>query len=255
MAVAGRWNTEKAAGRKVLVVDDEVVAANSVRRTLNRRGFRVDEAFSGREALNRILNEMYDLVLLDMKMPDTNGLELLPTIKKHRPKLPVVMVTGTRRSTRPSRPSSEARPTTSPSPSRRKSSSARPARRFGGRWFRIVCPWADSKRGPGSAWWRGPWPSPWPAPSDTPTTSPKPTGCSTTASASSSADWPAACSRSRRAPALSPRPSARWRSSAPRSSRRSSCCSSGRRPAWSPRMPTPPSSSPRQPCSPPRRSS
>lgn len=94
MAVAGRWNPEKATGRKVLVIDDEVVAANSVRRTLNRRGFRVDEAFSGREALNRILNEMYDLVLLDMKMPDTNGLELLPTIKKHRPKLPVVMVTG-----------------------------------------------------------------------------------------------------------------------------------------------------------------
>ena len=94
MAVAGRWNSEKATGRRVLVVDDEVVAANSVRRTLNRRGFRVDEAFSGREALNRILNEMYDLVLLDMRMPDTNGLELLPTIKKHRPKLPVVMVTG-----------------------------------------------------------------------------------------------------------------------------------------------------------------
>jgi len=94
MAVAGRWNSEKATGRKVLVVDDEVVAANSVRRTLNRRGFRVDEAFSGREALNRILNEMYDLVLLDMRMPDTNGLELLPTIRKHRPKLPVVMVTG-----------------------------------------------------------------------------------------------------------------------------------------------------------------
>ena len=94
MAVAGRWNADKATGRKVLVVDDEVVAANSVRRTLTRRGFRVDEAFSGREALNRILNEMYDLVLLDMKMPDTNGLELLPTIKKHRPALPVVMVTG-----------------------------------------------------------------------------------------------------------------------------------------------------------------
>jgi CheY-like chemotaxis protein len=94
MPVTGRWSAEKATGRKVLVIDDEVVAANSVRRTLNRRGFRVDEAFSGREALNRILNEMYDLVLLDMKMPDANGLELLPTIKKHRPRLPVVMVTG-----------------------------------------------------------------------------------------------------------------------------------------------------------------
>ena len=92
--VTGRWNPEKAAGRKVLVVDDEVVAANSARRTLNRRGFQVDEAFSGREALNRILSEMYDLVLLDMRMPDANGLELLPAIKKHRPKLPVVMVTA-----------------------------------------------------------------------------------------------------------------------------------------------------------------
>ena len=78
----------------MLVVDDEPVVANSVRRTLSRRGYMVEEAFSGNEALNRILNEMYDLVLLDMRMPDSNGLELLPTIKKHRPSLPVVMVTG-----------------------------------------------------------------------------------------------------------------------------------------------------------------
>lgn len=94
MAVTGRWNPNKSTGQKVLVVDDEPVVASSMRRSLNRRGFRVDEAFSGNDALNRILNEMYDLVLLDMRMPDSSGLELLPTIKKHRPKLPVVMVTG-----------------------------------------------------------------------------------------------------------------------------------------------------------------
>ena len=94
MAVVGRWNPEKATGRKVLVVDDEPVVASSIRRSLTRRGCRVDEAFSGNDALNRILTEMYDLVLLDMRMPDANGLELLPTIKKHRPALPVVMVTG-----------------------------------------------------------------------------------------------------------------------------------------------------------------
>jgi DNA-binding NtrC family response regulator len=94
MAVTGRWNPAKATGRRVLVVDDEPVVVNSVRRTLSRRGYQVEEAFSGHEALNRILNEMYDLVLLDMRMPDGNGLELLPTIKKHRPTLPVVMVTG-----------------------------------------------------------------------------------------------------------------------------------------------------------------
>ncbi len=94
MAMTGRWNPNKATGRRVLVVDDEPVVASSMRRALNRRGFRVDEAFSGNDALNRILNQMYDLVLLDMRMPDSSGLELLPTIKKHRPKLPVVMVTG-----------------------------------------------------------------------------------------------------------------------------------------------------------------
>jgi DNA-binding NtrC family response regulator len=94
MAVTGRWDAAKATGRKVLVIDDEAVVANSIRRTLTRRGFTVEEAFSGNDALNRILTRMYDLVLLDMKMPDANGLELLPIIKKHRPLLPVVMVTG-----------------------------------------------------------------------------------------------------------------------------------------------------------------
>jgi DNA-binding NtrC family response regulator len=94
LPVTGRWDTSKATGRRVLVIDDEAVVANSIRRTLSRRGFKVEEAFSANDALNRILSEMYDLVLLDMRMPDANGLELLPTIKKHRPALPVVMVTG-----------------------------------------------------------------------------------------------------------------------------------------------------------------
>ncbi len=94
MAVTGRWNPKKSSSRRVLVVDDEVVVAHSVRRSLTRRGFHVDEAFSSREALARILTEMYDLVLLDVRMPDGSGLELLPKIRKHRPQLPVVMVTG-----------------------------------------------------------------------------------------------------------------------------------------------------------------
>lgn len=94
MPLAGRWDSTKATGRKVLVIDDEAVVANSIRRTLSRRGFTVEEAFSANDALDRIISDMYDLVLLDMKMPDANGLELLPTIKKHRPALPVVMVTG-----------------------------------------------------------------------------------------------------------------------------------------------------------------
>ncbi len=90
----GYWPSKQHPSKRVLVVDDEVVVVNSVRKTLNRRGFIVDEAFSGTVALARILSQKYDLVLLDMRMPDLNGLDLLPKIKKHRPDLPVVMVTG-----------------------------------------------------------------------------------------------------------------------------------------------------------------
>ena len=90
----GRWQTARGSGRRVLVVDDEVVVVNSIRKSLLRRGHTVDEAFNGKEALARILSQHYDLVLLDMRMPDLNGLELLPKIKNHRPNLPVVIVTG-----------------------------------------------------------------------------------------------------------------------------------------------------------------
>lgn len=83
-----------AADYRVLVVDDEPVVANSIRRTLIRRGFQVEEAFTGREALTRIRDGTYDLVLLDMRMPDAHGLDLLPLIHKRRPRLPVVVVTG-----------------------------------------------------------------------------------------------------------------------------------------------------------------
>jgi DNA-binding NtrC family response regulator len=90
----GSRSAKKPAARRILVVDDEVVVVSSVRKTLVRRGYVVDEAFSGTAALSRIFAQKYDLVLLDMRMPDLNGLDLLPKIKKNRPDLPVIMVTG-----------------------------------------------------------------------------------------------------------------------------------------------------------------
>jgi CheY-like chemotaxis protein len=74
----GYWPAVKAYARRILVVDDEAVVVNSIRRSLIRKGYLVDEAFTGRSALTRILAEDYDLVILDMRMPDMNGLELMP---------------------------------------------------------------------------------------------------------------------------------------------------------------------------------
>jgi two-component system response regulator HydG len=96
MPIAGFWRSAKAAARspKVLVVDDEPVVVNSIRKTLARKAFKVAEAFSGKEALSRIMAENFDMVLLDMKLPDANGLELISDIKKRKPNLRVVIVTG-----------------------------------------------------------------------------------------------------------------------------------------------------------------
>jgi DNA-binding response OmpR family regulator len=96
MPVVGFWRSaaEATAMPKVLVVDDEPVVVNSIRKTLVRKAFKVDEAFSGQQALSLIEKGAYDLVLLDMRLPDANGLELISDIRKRRPNLRVVIVTG-----------------------------------------------------------------------------------------------------------------------------------------------------------------
>ncbi len=96
LPVTGRWQHEKESVRspRVLVVDDEPVVVNSIRRTLARKSFKVTEAFSGVEALSRIMTENFDMVLLDMRLPDANGLDLVSDIKRRKPNLRVVIVTG-----------------------------------------------------------------------------------------------------------------------------------------------------------------
>jgi DNA-binding response OmpR family regulator len=96
MPVVGFWRSaaEAAAVPKVLVVDDEPVVVNSIRKTLVRKAYKVDEAFSGQQALSLIAKGTYDLVLLDMRLPDANGLELISDIRKRKPNLQVVIVTG-----------------------------------------------------------------------------------------------------------------------------------------------------------------
>ena len=96
LPIAGFWNSERSTTKRprVLVVDDEAVVANSVRKALSRRSYRVEEAFTGEEAISRISKNNYDLVLLDMKLPDANGLDLIGDIKRQRPDLRVVIVTG-----------------------------------------------------------------------------------------------------------------------------------------------------------------
>jgi DNA-binding NtrC family response regulator len=94
MPIVGHWGQFAPAARRVLVVDDEAVVVNSIRKILTRKGFAIEEAFTCKDALAQVFAHDYDLVLLDMKMSDGNGIDVLQKIKSKRPDLRVVIVTG-----------------------------------------------------------------------------------------------------------------------------------------------------------------
>ena len=80
----------------ILVVDDDDAGRDMLERRLRRAGFEVQSASSGREALERVAAESFDLVLLDRSMPVMGGMEVLRTIRRelNARDLPVIMVTA-----------------------------------------------------------------------------------------------------------------------------------------------------------------
>jgi CheY-like chemotaxis protein len=76
---------------RVLVVDDEEVVRLGYRRVLSADGFRVMAAGDGREALDLMGGDRFDVVLMDMRMPGMDGIELLRAIKDQWPESEVVV--------------------------------------------------------------------------------------------------------------------------------------------------------------------
>ena len=85
---------QKAVRAEILVIDDEVAVNNNVRKILSKRDFHVDQAVTKAEALEKIEQKAYALVVLDLKIPEVNGLELLKAIRDRRPETMVIIITG-----------------------------------------------------------------------------------------------------------------------------------------------------------------
>lgn len=79
---------------RILIVDDEENLRHTVARVLQRAGFEVTTAASGKEGLTLLSQQTFDLVYMDIRMPDMNGLETLQAINVNYPKLPVILFTG-----------------------------------------------------------------------------------------------------------------------------------------------------------------
>src|SRR5689334_15816053 len=78
----------------VLIIDDEAAIRASLETLLTLEGFAVTLAPDGAGGLERLSQNEYDLLLLDLALPGESGIELLPRILELQPELPVIMITA-----------------------------------------------------------------------------------------------------------------------------------------------------------------
>jgi DNA-binding NtrC family response regulator len=78
----------------VLLVDDEKGYLDVLSNRLQRRSIKAVKAFSGAQALQILRKKDFDVVVLDLKMEDLDGIEVLKILKKMAPELPVIILTG-----------------------------------------------------------------------------------------------------------------------------------------------------------------
>lgn len=79
---------------RILVVDDDALLRETIARILENEGYIIDIACSGKEALDKIRNFVYNLVILDIRLPDINGTQLLSQINDYAPIVKKIVLTG-----------------------------------------------------------------------------------------------------------------------------------------------------------------
>lgn len=85
--------TEKHVAEKILIVDDEERIRNLLRLYLEREGYVIDEAEEGKTALEKALNEDYQLIVLDLMLPEMDGIEVCRKLREKKT-TPVIMLTA-----------------------------------------------------------------------------------------------------------------------------------------------------------------
>jgi len=90
----GTENQDPSMPIRLILIDDEVGFTTVMAKRLARRGLDVTSAFSGSEAIKTMRKAEFDVAVLDLKMEDMDGIEVLKIFKKMDPDMPVIMLTG-----------------------------------------------------------------------------------------------------------------------------------------------------------------
>jgi DNA-binding response OmpR family regulator len=80
--------------KKILIVEDELNMVNGLKDNLEFEGYETDTAMDGRTGLQKILNSPYDLVLLDVMLPEISGFDICKTARKEGVKTPIILLTA-----------------------------------------------------------------------------------------------------------------------------------------------------------------
>ncbi len=79
---------------RILVVDDDEIALNNLVHILRKEGYDVDQADSGKKAIENLGKNAYDLVLTDLKMEKIDGMEVLASTRRLQPDTETIIITG-----------------------------------------------------------------------------------------------------------------------------------------------------------------
>ena len=79
---------------KVLVIDDESVICDACELILSEKGHTVTPKNNGKAGLDAIRGDTYDILLLDMKLPDIDGMDILKVVQEEKPELCTIIMTG-----------------------------------------------------------------------------------------------------------------------------------------------------------------
>ncbi len=79
---------------KILIVEDEVKVASFIKKGLEQSGYEAEIAADGEEGYQKFCSGEYDLILLDLMLPKTSGLDLIPLIRQRKATIPIIAVTA-----------------------------------------------------------------------------------------------------------------------------------------------------------------
>ncbi len=79
---------------RILMVDDDETIRKSITTVLEEKGYLVDTAENGRAAIRKSEKEVYNLALIDIRLPDMDGVQLLTALKETAPKMVKIIITG-----------------------------------------------------------------------------------------------------------------------------------------------------------------